>query len=90
MLAGGHLPSITKTIFANDDIRKLLLKKFLEAINQECNALCRKSSGTVSPFRSIPVDKLAEFSWVTDLQSRAPTLSQIFSVVVSHSDHQNE
>ena len=43
MLAGGHLPSIAKTIFANDDIRKLLLTKFLEAINQECNALCRKS-----------------------------------------------
>ena len=63
MLAGGHLPSIAKAVFANNDLRKLLLTKFLDLVNQECNDLCRKNPASVSPFRCIPIDKLSDFSW---------------------------
>ena len=92
MLVGGHLPSIVKTVFANDDLRQLLLTKFLELINQECNELCRKNPASVSLFRRVPVDKLSEFSWdalVNEFQYKAPTIYQIFTTVVSHNDHRN-
>ena len=91
-LVGGNLASITKAVFAHDEIRKLLLLRFFDLIDQECAELCRKNPGTISRFRNIPVDKLVQFKWndlVDDMCSKSPTLLQAFSTVVSHNDHRN-
>ena len=53
MLAGGHLSSVAKAVFANDELRKLLLTKFLDLVNKECSDLCRKNPSGDSPFRCI-------------------------------------
>ena len=92
MLVGGNLPSIAKAVFANDELRKLLLVKFLDMVNQECNELCRRNPADASHFRCVPVEKLTDFKWedpINDLRSKAPTIFQIFSTIVSHNDHRN-
>ena len=91
-LVGGNLPSITKAVFAHDEIRNLLLLRFFDLIDKECAELCRKNPGTISRFRNIPVDKLVQFKWndvIDDMRSKSPTLLQVFSTVVSHNDHRN-
>ena len=56
-----------------------------------CRALS-KNQGTMSRFRSIPVEQLVQFKWsdlVDDMRSKSPILLQAFSTVVSHNDHRN-
>ena len=89
---GGNLASITKAVFAHEEIKKLLLLRFFDLIDQECADLCRKNPGTISSFSNIPVDKLVQFKWndlVDDMRSKSPNLLQAFSTVVSHNDHRN-
>lgn len=55
--------------------RALVGEQFLDLLDEECNALCRKTPGTISPFRHIPIEKLPEFTWnelADDLKARAP------------------
>ena len=42
-LLGGHAPSIAKAVMVSNDVRDSLFSLFLDAINDECNNLCRKS-----------------------------------------------
>ena len=93
VLVGEHLPSIAKAIFANVELRKFLLIKFLDLVDEESSELCRKSTEKMSSFRRIPVDKLPEFTWdefADDLKLKAPIIYKIASVIVSHCDHRNE
>ena len=41
-LAGGHLPSIAKAIFAHNGVREEVLLKVMDLIKEEVNSLCRK------------------------------------------------
>ena len=80
------MKSLAKAIFANEELRKHVLMKFLDLINEN---FVEKNS----PFRKIAIDKLPEFTWdklADDLKLKAPTIFKIFSLVVSHSDHRNE
>ena len=61
-------------------------------INQECSSLCKRS-GSLSPFRTIAVERFSEFHWqhcIEDLSTRAPLLLSLFTSIVSHSDARNE
>ena len=92
-LAGEELSTIARAMFANDELRKYLLKKFLDMIDEECSELCRKTPNKVSLFRCVPIEKLSDFTWdafATDLKLKAPTIYQVLSLIVSHSDHRNE
>ena len=52
-LLGGHPPSIDKAIKAMDKVREAVFTLFLDAINLERNALCKKSTNTPTNFRRI-------------------------------------
>ena len=91
-LAVGHLPSIAATIIDNRELADLVWQRFLTKIDQECSVLCQRHLPS-SPFRSISVDGFSTFQWkdcIDDLSLRAPTLLQLLSTIVSHSDHRNE
>ena len=91
-LAGGHLPSIAKSIMGHDNLRELLFKQFVAQIDLECSQLCHRPPKS-SVYRKMPQALLADFSWkffVEDLQNMAPTFFQILSTIASHGDHQNK
>ena len=60
-LAGGHIPSIAKSIFAHAGLREALLLKVMDQIGSECGGVCRRNTGTPSLFRSLEVGKLDGF-----------------------------
>ena len=91
-LAVGHMPSIAGAIVENKELADLVWQHFLNKIDRECSVLCQRCSPS-SPFRHIAVDDFSTFQWkdcIDDLSLRAPTLLQLLSVIVSHSDHRNE
>ena len=72
-------------------LHKAVLLLFLNQINAECCALCRRSQK--SKFRCIPASELPEFQWdayICELQSKAPLLFQVLSTLVSRNDQRNE
>ena len=90
---GGHAPSIAKAVMALNDVCESLFSLFLDAINEECNNLCRKSPGNSSLFRKMPLSQIVNFNWsvlVTELESRAPLLFKALSSIAAHNDHQNK
>ena len=71
-------------------MKEAIIKLLLWELNDECTSLCRKT--TISPFRTIPVDHLADFQWkdmVNDLQLKAPLLFTVLHSIVSRNDHRN-
>ena len=91
-LAGGHLPSLAKSILGHEQLRKALFQHFLDQIDNDCSRLCQRQSNT-SVFRKVPQPLLSEFKWkdfVDDLQVKAPTLFQVLSTVSSHNDQRNK
>ena len=77
-------------MLGQDDIKEAIIKLLLRELNEQCTNLCRKT--TVSPFRTIPVDHLADFQWkdmVNDLQLKAPLLFTVLHSIVSRNDHRN-
>ena len=91
-LAGGHVPTIAKAIFAIDDSREQLLLKVLDMVNSECCTLCKRNADLPSMFRKISVEEIPLFKWkegIDELQAKAPTLFQILSTITSHNDHRN-
>ncbi len=62
-LLGGHAPSIAKAVMALDDVhvRESLFSLFLDAINEDCNNLCRKSPGSSSLFMKMPITQIVDF-----------------------------
>lgn len=91
-LAGGHLPSIAKSILSHEKLRELLFKHFLTQIETECSRLCQRHPNS-SVFRKISQPLLADFDWkvfIEDLQTKAPTFFQILSTITSHGDRRNK
>ena len=91
-LAGGHIPSIAKSIFANPSLREHMVEKVVQAVGDECAALCSKSAKPPSQFRQLSLDQMEEFSWeqcVSELKQKCPVLFRLLSFVVSHTDHRN-
>lgn len=92
-LAYGHSPSVAEAVMDIPSLKDALIAAFTKAICQECNTLCRKSDGTTSLFRRIPVTSLASNTWETfveELQSKAPTLLNLFTTIASFNDHRNK
>ena len=84
-LAGGHLDTKVRTVFAHDGLRDLILHKVLTQIDDECSVLCRRAE----PSRTAP-EKLSQFKWksyVDEMESKAPTLLQLLMHLVSHWYH---
>lgn len=89
-LLGSNPVSIAKAVLNEDDLREAIIKQLLRELNEECTNLCRKT--TKSPFRTIPVDELANFKWndlVAELQLKAPLLFKIFHSIAARNDHRN-
>lgn len=73
-LAGGHLPSIAKSILGHETLRELLFKQFIAQIDSECSHLCQRQSTPAPVYRKVPQALLADFDWkisVKDLQNKA-------------------
>ena len=90
-LAGGHLDTIVRTVFAHDGLRDLLLRKVLTQIDNECSVLCRRAEPSI--FRTTAPENLSQFKWrsyVDEMESKAPTLLQLLMHLVSHSDRRND
>ncbi len=45
------------------DVREAIIKLMLVELNEECNRLCRRKDTPLSPFRTIPADRLVNFTW---------------------------
>ena len=91
-LLGGHPPSIAKAIMAMDNVREAVFTLFLDTINLECNALCKKSTNTPTNFRRIPLAQIVNFKWlelVKKLEARSPLLFRILSTIAECNDHRN-
>lgn len=72
--------------------KSTMVKEVLDLVDAECSTLCSKTTGSVSPFRVIPIQDLPDFTWnifADDLKAKAPTLYALASGIVSHSDHRN-
>ena len=92
-LAGGHLPTIAKAVFAHDGLRELVLLKLLDTIDSECSVLCRRNASSQSPFRKVPVDAMEGHQWsncIHELESKAPTMLKVFSIICTRNDHRNQ
>ena len=94
-LAGGHLPSIAKAIFAHNGVREEVLLKVMDLIKEEVDSLCRKvkENEPPSPFRHIPVTDLESFSFqecVRQLQEKSPFLYRLMVSLVQRNDHRNK
>ena len=77
-LLGGNTATIAKSVLGQDDVKEGIIKLLLWELNEECTNTHRKT--TISPFRTIPVDHLADFQWkdmVNDLQLKAPPLHNV-------------
>ena len=93
-LAGGHIPSIAKAVFSHDELRRELLLKVMDLVNNEVDTLCRKQKDldNPSPFRHIPVSTLQEFNFinrVSEMQAKCPFLYQLLIPLVQRNDHRN-
>ena len=93
-LAGGHLPSIAKAIFAHNGVREEVLLKVMDLINEEVDSLCRiaKENEPSSPFRHILVSDLESFTFqncLCQLQEKSPFLYRLMVSLVQRNDHRN-
>ena len=91
-LAGGHLPSLAKSIVSHNELRELVFLQFLDEINAECTTLCQLKPQP-SLFRKIPSSMYDNFTWkvlIDDLKGRAPNFFRVLSTVASHNDHHNK
>lgn len=87
---GGHPPSIAKAALGVVGVMEVITTQLLGILNEECSKLCHKRAG--NPFRTIPVEKLADFKWETmiaELQSKAPLLFKILYCLTSRNDGRN-
>ena len=92
-LAGGNLQPIAKAVFTSDGLRKQLLQKFTDALNNEVTELCKKRANPPSLFRRIPIEKVSDFRWcdcIAELKLKAPILLEVVSALVSCNDSRNK
>ena len=91
-LAGGHPDTIAKAVFNHSEIRDILIKKMIEMVDAECLVLCRNEKET-SPFKKMTLEQLTEFKWYTlvqELETKAPTLWNMLTTIISHNDKRNQ
>ena len=91
-LAGGHFPSITKSVFANPSLREHLVEKVAQAVGNECASLCSRSAQPASLFRCLSLDQSDTFAWqecICELEQKCPVLLRLLTYIVSHTDHRN-
>ena len=72
-LLGGHATSIAKAVLEWENVKEAVIQQLHRKINEECSKLCSKT--TISPYRTIPVDRLAGLKWkdvAEELQQKAP------------------
>ena len=62
-LAVGHMPLIAEAIINHNELGNLVLRHFLDRIDQECTTLCQRKLEPISPFRKVDVDKFPMFQW---------------------------
>ena len=77
-------------MLGQEDLKAAIVQQLLVKLNEECTNLCKKT--TVSVFRTIPVDRLSNFTWkdmVEELQQKAPFLFSLLHSIVSRNDHRN-
>ena len=92
-LIGGHTHSIASAVMKMKDVREAVFGTFKNTISNECRVLCQSSPNFTSQFRSIPVTKLADFTFVgllEELEARAPTFTDLLTTIVTHRDHINK
>ena len=85
-----HIPFIAEAVLEITTLREVIFSSFVKAISKECSILCGKTVEGL--FRRIPVTKLADITWgafIEELKSKAPTLLQLMTSVVSVNDHRN-
>jgi hypothetical protein len=85
------LDTIARTVFAYDGLRDALLRKVLTQIDDECSVLCKRAEPSI--FRRTALEKLSQFKWksyVDEMESKAPTLLQLLTHLVSQSDRRND
>lgn len=90
-LSSGHLPSAAKAIVQYTDLADQVLQLILDKIDKECSLICLRSSSTL--FRKITPENFETFQWKTYidiLSTRAPTLLQLLSTIIAHSDRRNK
>ena len=91
-LAGGHIPSIAKSVFANPSLREQLVEKVVQAVTNECASLCSRSAQPASLFHYFSLHQSDTFAWkecVGELEQRCPILFRLLTYIVSHTDHRN-
>ena len=69
-----------------------MVEKVVQAVGDECAALCSKFAKPPSQFRQFSLDQMEEFSWeqcVSELKQKCPVLFRLLSFIVSHTDHRN-
>ena len=91
-LAGGHIPSIAKSVFANPSLREQLIDKVVQAVGSECASMCSRSAQPASLFRCLSLDQSDTFAWkecVGELEQKCPILLRLLTHIVSHTDHRN-
>lgn len=93
-LVTGHAPSIASAVMEMKSVMQAVLGIVSQTVSNECGKLCQKlSDDGPSQFRAIPVTDLAGFTWgafIKELEIKAPTLMNIFTSIVSFSDHRNK
>ena len=85
-LAGDHIPSIAKAVFANLSPREHMVEKVVYAVGNECASLCSKSAQPATEFCQ---RKLSLGKRVSELKQKCPILFRLFSYIVRHTDHRN-
>ena len=91
-LLGGNAAQIAKAALSMEEVKESIVEQLQDMLNSECSALCRKKP-TSSLFRSIAVDRMAEFKWsdmMMELEDVAPLLLKILHCLVAHNDSRNK
>ena len=74
-------------MFNHHDIKKSIIDKVCECVEEECNLICKKNA---SIFRKY--DITTNFEWnnyASEVKQKLPIIYQVISKIVSHSDKRN-
>ena len=86
----GHAPTIVTAIMKIEKLKEAVFTHLLQTLSNECSSLCQKKGASL--FRKISLMGLSNNMWdafMSDLESKAPTLLHIIVALVSFSDRRN-
>lgn len=90
-LAGGHVASIVRAVYAQESLREQMINRVMMTVNDECSVLC-STKQPVSLFRTLSIEEAESFSWgryIDELRVKAPTLLRVVTHLVTRSDSRN-